>query len=688
MGVLDLLAADETTVLFSFDDPNGAVNPNAVKAKLMADLDVGTIEPSPSIFRTAQGASRIAEPVVDPVEMRFSFTASATTYANLATGLGVLARWLRDPPGPLRFTDGSVTNYYDLLGTTAMPTLFRGQSAAGLVVDRFSSVGPIPVTLLRQPWARKADVSVTGVTVPNDLATGTKVRVFPLTVQGDLPTKGQVRVQIGAVSRTLQTSAAADDIIDCTAHGFQTGDPVVFTALTGGAGLTVGTTYYVVTTSFGANTFRVATSPSGAALGFTTDITAGAVELAGSVHRILIASRARNSNAATYFSDYLSETGYLNCDASGRGWTITLGTETTSVADTEASGGNMARCTHTTNPTVMARRIRATRTTLLDSLRGSWDVWLRCKPNNGGSHSMQLRWGPSTADPAVYNNPVVSHDGTDTSGTVGYFEKNLGPINIPEDVTLGGLALEVWTTSVSASDALDMDTLWLVPRDRQGTVVVPGGSQTVTHGADLLTPVTNPAGGTAGVVSGTYLLLNTTTNNAGIGAATGTVLPAGLHQVTWRFLVSGTSTIRCVVRNITASADVVSVTKTFGNGERSFQTLFVADGTSAYQEQVDDPGAANVFQVQSITRTFYPALARNESARTDPARSTVDRLDTSGNVSGYLGNEGASMATLEPGDNHLMIRCDEVPLLGFAEGQNQLERTPTVSVIYPPRYAL
>lgn len=79
------------------------------------------------------------------------------------------------------------------------------------------------------------------------------------------------------IAKTLQTSAASDDIIDCTGHGFSIGDAVRFPTLTGGAGLTVGTTYYVVATSFGANTFRVATTPGGAAIDFTTNITAGTV---------------------------------------------------------------------------------------------------------------------------------------------------------------------------------------------------------------------------------------------------------------------------------------------------------------------------------------------------------------------------------------------------------------------------
>ncbi len=80
-------------------------------------------------------------------------------------------------------------------------------------------------------------------------------------------------------------SSATDDIIDTvSAHGFAVGNRVQFTALTGGAGLSVGTVYYVVGTSLGSTTFRVATTQNGTPINFTTNITAGTVvRLAGPV---------------------------------------------------------------------------------------------------------------------------------------------------------------------------------------------------------------------------------------------------------------------------------------------------------------------------------------------------------------------------------------------------------------------
>lgn len=77
---------------------------------------------------------------------------------------------------------------------------------------------------------------------------------------------------------TLATSAAGDDIIDtATAHGFVAGQAVHFPSLTGGTGLSTGTTYYVISANLGAQTFQVSTTPNGSAALFSADITAGTV---------------------------------------------------------------------------------------------------------------------------------------------------------------------------------------------------------------------------------------------------------------------------------------------------------------------------------------------------------------------------------------------------------------------------
>lgn len=77
---------------------------------------------------------------------------------------------------------------------------------------------------------------------------------------------------------TAVTGVAATNLITATDHDLSIGDAVVFTSLTGGAGLTVGVTYYVLSGSFTSSTFKVGTSGSPVSeVNFTTDISAGTI---------------------------------------------------------------------------------------------------------------------------------------------------------------------------------------------------------------------------------------------------------------------------------------------------------------------------------------------------------------------------------------------------------------------------
>ncbi len=76
-----------------------------------------------------------------------------------------------------------------------------------------------------------------------------------------------------AIESFAITGVASTDIITATGSAFANGQPVRFTALTGGSGLNTTTNYYVINVS-GA-TFQVSTSVGGGASLFTTDITVG-----------------------------------------------------------------------------------------------------------------------------------------------------------------------------------------------------------------------------------------------------------------------------------------------------------------------------------------------------------------------------------------------------------------------------
>lgn len=74
------------------------------------------------------------------------------------------------------------------------------------------------------------------------------------------------------------TGTASTDLINAVAHGLPDGTRVKFTSKTGGTGLTTGTTYYVRDTL--ADTFKLAATAGGAAINFTTDISAAVINAA------------------------------------------------------------------------------------------------------------------------------------------------------------------------------------------------------------------------------------------------------------------------------------------------------------------------------------------------------------------------------------------------------------------------
>jgi hypothetical protein len=71
------------------------------------------------------------------------------------------------------------------------------------------------------------------------------------------------------------TGDAATDVITATGHIYTVNQTVIFSAITGGAGLAANTVYFVRNPS--GNTFQLSTTSGGAAINFTTNITSGLV---------------------------------------------------------------------------------------------------------------------------------------------------------------------------------------------------------------------------------------------------------------------------------------------------------------------------------------------------------------------------------------------------------------------------
>ena len=72
------------------------------------------------------------------------------------------------------------------------------------------------------------------------------------------------------------TGTESTNLINHAGHSFVNGDQVTFTALTGGAGLTVATTYFVVSAVAGVS-YQLSATTGGAAINFTTDISSGTI---------------------------------------------------------------------------------------------------------------------------------------------------------------------------------------------------------------------------------------------------------------------------------------------------------------------------------------------------------------------------------------------------------------------------
>lgn len=73
------------------------------------------------------------------------------------------------------------------------------------------------------------------------------------------------------------TGTEATNLINHAGHTFVNNDPVTFTALTGGAGFTITTQAYFVVNSVPGVSYQLSATSGGAAINFTTDISAGTI---------------------------------------------------------------------------------------------------------------------------------------------------------------------------------------------------------------------------------------------------------------------------------------------------------------------------------------------------------------------------------------------------------------------------
>jgi hypothetical protein len=132
---------------------------------------------------------------------------------------------------------------------------------------------------------------VTGLTATSG-AFATGQRLATTTANGALPP--HVRIQaMSSIASGAVTAAAATDLFTKTGHGLRVGDPVTFTGLTGGAGITAGAAYYVILVP-DANTFKVSAVPGGPSIDVTTDLTVGTLNPVAVLDTLALASGAQS----------------------------------------------------------------------------------------------------------------------------------------------------------------------------------------------------------------------------------------------------------------------------------------------------------------------------------------------------------------------------------------------------------
>jgi hypothetical protein len=190
-----------------------------------------------------------------------------------------------------RLTDRWSMDYHD--------DLSEGQSHPkhpGLILRQFAAEEDVPALITadsRTPGIYLADCEWEGAydnDKPEKIIGTSETRL--LKPQWETFTEG--RLSYHAMPKAI-TGTASTDVIDCPAHGLTDGRRVAFLDLTGGAGLTgqstsaLATPYYVISAT--ADTLQVSTTEGGAAVNFSTNITAGylvPVEyLPGSAHPTL-----------------------------------------------------------------------------------------------------------------------------------------------------------------------------------------------------------------------------------------------------------------------------------------------------------------------------------------------------------------------------------------------------------------
>jgi hypothetical protein len=408
-------------------------------------------------------------------------------------------------------------------------------------------------------------------------------------------------------------------------------------------------------------------------------------------------------------ADYLNGPYFAQAEANGNGWTLTAGVDTTlaGVADATASPGSgtsAARITHSTDPTTYNKRITFTRTTLLDSLRGTHRVFVRVKPASTSKFRLQLNWSAGTATSESNDEFVL--DQTNDSVPV-WALCDLGTIEVPDSIaiTLGSLTLELSTRMGLGLAAvnLDVDYLMLVPQADVASVLFADAETSVTSitdGADGQVPKDLGAGDptwVTGSVHGHRMKLNAVNEAVGVGSTTtgGFIgVSGGRHQVRFAFDENNfIGTYQFEIANITdntVARTAQSVTTLASNESGEIGLILDDVAGKLYQPRVTITAyTSGSVEIRSFTVIPIIRIVQNQQVRADPGstgleRYAAERLDSSGFYVGALDAERVPF-WIPPGLSLLWVESYDLTV-GGVELPHFNARTLTVTPTVYPRF--
>ena len=397
--------------------------------------------------------------------------------------------------------------------------------------------------------------------------------------------------------------------------------------------------------------------------------------------------------------------GYLNQGAAAMLSSSSLYNYTSSQTDADAANGNVAEVDYGSDPepTVMQRRTRVGFYIDPDAMRGSWDVWLRCRATDTAKHEVQLRWAASFAGPVPNSNLSATLDAR-LAEDFPFVWVYLGTMAVPYDYpSLQGVALECWSRLVPDDDFEDgnlrLDFLSFVPIDDPEPsltrVLAPPRSTEQWLGNQLSTPATDVTGDptfvAADLGSGGDAIMNADLESVGTPPATGAEWQVGWQRITFRHTPRSGAEFEVNYRivNITDDTTVSQLTGiALGtSGSQDVVMEFASEAGKLYQAQVwIDSRVKGQLRVRSITHETVPFLGQQDAIFTDPETGMVAKINSAGEFNSRLESRGAIPLWCPPGLSVIYVQAVDIPALSYAEGQSVLDRSWEATVEYAPRY--